>query len=182
MEGVLRMGEPWGVGELAYWLWRSGGTRAVPAGAAEPWARQIWGQPEEAASLWDKQGCPYESAEALAESDREPALRRALEIFQDLGAKPMGSWVRRRLRALGARAIRLGPWAATRQNPAGLTPRELEVLKLLVDGLPNSEIAERLYVSRRTVEHQVDSILGKLGVTSRTAAARQAARLGLTGT
>jgi DNA-binding CsgD family transcriptional regulator/tetratricopeptide (TPR) repeat protein len=180
MEGVLRMGEPWGVGELAYWLWRSGGTRAVPAGAAEPWVRQIESKAEEAAALWEKQGCPYEAAQALAESDREPALRRALEILQDLGAKPMAASVRRRLRGLGALAIRLGPRAATRQNPAGLTARELEVLRLLVDGLPNREIGERLYVSRRTVEHQVESILGKLGVTSRTAAAREASHLGLT--
>jgi DNA-binding NarL/FixJ family response regulator len=91
----------------------------------------------------------------------------------------MATQVRRRLRSLGARGIRLGPRAAARANPAGLTPRELEVLTLLTDGLPNREIADRLYVSSRTVEHQVDSILAKLGVTSRTAAAREASRLGL---
>ena len=88
--------------------------------------------------------------------------------------------MRRRLRELGIRDIKLGPRAATRHNPAELTPRELEVLRVLAEGLPNAEIAERLFVSRRTVENQVDSILGKLGVTSRTAAAREAARLGLT--
>lgn len=179
IEAVLQVGEPWGVGELAYWRWRSGGPRSVPPGASGPWAKQIAGESEEAASLWEKQGCPYEAARALAESDREPALRRALEIFQDLGAKPMTTSVRQRLRGLGARGIRLGPRAAARENPAGLTPRELEVLKLLIDGLPNREIAERLYVSKRTVEHQVESILGKLGVTSRTAAAKEASRLGL---
>jgi DNA-binding CsgD family transcriptional regulator/tetratricopeptide (TPR) repeat protein len=182
MDGVLRVGEPWGVGELAYWLWLSGGPRSAPTGAAEPWARQIAGGPEEAAALWDEQGCPYEAAQALAQSGREAALRRALDTFEQLQAKPWAARVRRRLRELGARGIKLGPRASTRQNPAQLTPRELAVLGLLADGLRDGEIAERLYVSKRTVEHQVASILGKLGVASRTAAARAASRLGLTAT
>jgi DNA-binding NarL/FixJ family response regulator len=58
-----------------------------------------------------------------------------------------------------------------------LTPRELEVLELMVDGLRNAEIAERLVVSRRTVDHHVHAILRKLGVHSRQAAARAAAGL-----
>ena len=180
MAGVLRVGEPWGVGELAYRLWRSGGPRKVPDLAATPWARQIAGAAEEAAALWEEQGCPYEAAQAMAESDSEAALRRALDLLDDLGAKPLAAQARRRLRGLGARGIRLGPRISTRDNPRQLTPRELQVLGLLVEGLSNGEIAERLYLSRRTVEHHVDSILGKLGVASRTAAAREASRLGLT--
>jgi DNA-binding CsgD family transcriptional regulator len=180
LESLPRPGEPWGMGELAYWLWRGGGSRAVPKGAARPWALQLAGSPEEAAHLWEELGCPYEAAQALAESDEEPDLRRALDTFVELGARPAAAHVRRRLHQLGARGVRLGPRASTRRNPAQLTARELEVLGLLAEGMANGEIAERLFVSPRTVDHQVASILGKLGVASRTAAAREASRLGIT--
>jgi DNA-binding NarL/FixJ family response regulator len=61
----------------------------------------------------------------------------------------------------------------------GLTPRELEILGLIVEGRANREIAEALFVSPRTVENHVTSILAKLGVPSRTAAVATARRLGL---
>ena len=63
--------------------------------------------------------------------------------------------------------------------PDGLTPRELEVLSLLADGLPNREIAGKLFVTERTVKFHVGSILTKLDAANRTEAARIAARRGL---
>ena len=60
-----------------------------------------------------------------------------------------------------------------------LTPRELEVLKLLAEGLPNKSIADRLGISEHTVKFHVNSILGKLGAQSRTEAVTRATRLGL---
>ena len=63
--------------------------------------------------------------------------------------------------------------------PNDLTPRELEVLALLADGLPNREIAARLFVTERTVKFHVGSILTKLDAANRTEAARIAARRGL---
>jgi hypothetical protein len=88
-EGVRRMGEAWGVGELAYWLRRSGEAPVDAAGAAEPWALQIQGEPEAAAALWDQLGCPYEAARARADSDRELTLRRALDMFE---TSAQGRW------------------------------------------------------------------------------------------
>jgi DNA-binding NarL/FixJ family response regulator len=65
------------------------------------------------------------------------------------------------------------PLAATTQ-PAGLTAREVEVLRLLAQGLTYAQIAEQLVVSRRTVNGHATSIYSKLGVTSRSAATRYA--------
>jgi DNA-binding NarL/FixJ family response regulator len=73
-----------------------------------------------------------------------------------------------------------GPRPRTRENPAGLTAREIEVVTLLAQGLRNAEIAERLVVSQKTVDHHVSAILRKLDVRTRGEAAGAAARLGLT--
>lgn len=81
----------------------------------------------------------------------------------------------------GAHTSRRGPRAATSQNPAGLTRREVEVLQLLASGLRNSEIASRLVVSSKTVDHHVSAILRKLSVRNRCEASVAAHNLGITG-
>ncbi len=83
------------------------------------------------------------------------------------------------MKDLGVRAIPRGPRLVTRAAPAGLTPREQEVLALLAGGLPDREISRRLFISERTVHHHVSAVLSKIGVSSRTAAAREAARMGI---
>jgi len=83
------------------------------------------------------------------------------------------------MRELGMTSIPRGPRAATRAAPAGLTAREQEVLALLSEGLADREISRRLFISERTVHHHVSAVLAKVGVSSRTAAAREAARLGI---
>ena len=80
----------------------------------------------------------------------------------------------------GVRGVPRGPRTRTRENPAGLTGRELEVLALLAEGLRNAQIAERLVVSEKTVDHHVSAILRKLDVRTRGEAGAAAVRLGLT--
>jgi DNA-binding CsgD family transcriptional regulator len=178
-ELARRCPAPWEIGALACWRWRAGIEEGIPPGAAEPYALQIAGEWARATELWTELGCPYEAALALADSDDEEALRRALGELQELGAAPAAAIVARRLRKRGARGLPRGPRPSTRQNPANLTTRELEVLELISEGLRNAEIAERLFLSEKTVGHHVSAILRKLGVSTRGEASVEAARLGL---
>ena len=176
----------WLAGELAFWLWRLGGpdrlpTGGLPDGVAEPFALQMAGVWAAAAARWRALGCPYEAADALADSDQEPPLRVALTELERLGARPLGAAVTRKLRELGVRGLARGPRPATRVNPANLTARETEVLALVTEGLRNADIARRLFVSPKTVDHHVSAILAKLGVRTRGEAARAATRLGING-
>ena len=176
----IERGIAWVVGELAYWRWQAGGDEQLPTALlAEPYRLSMTGDWAAAAQLWREIGCPYEAALALGGADEEPALRQALEALRDLGARPATAIVARRLRALGVRGVPRGPRPSTQENPAGLTTRELEVLALVAEGLRNAEIAERLIVTRKTVDHHVSAILRKLDAPTRGQAAAAAIRLGL---
>lgn len=168
----------WLIGELAFWRWRAGVHDTCPPGAAEEFAVHISGDPACAAELWRKRGCPYEAALALADTDDTESLGQALAELRRLGAGPAAEMVARRLRDRGERAAR-GPRPSTRMNPANLTSRELEVLALVADGLRNTEIAARLFISEKTVDHHVSAILRKLDVRTRGQAGAEAVRLGV---
>jgi DNA-binding CsgD family transcriptional regulator len=108
-------------------------------------------------------------AATLASTDRpvaERMARTALIVFEDLGAGRDADRAAALLREFGLTATRVGP-----KNIGRLTKRESEVLALLAEGLSNPEIAARLYLSRKTVEHHVAQVLAKLGVRSRARAA-----------
>jgi DNA-binding CsgD family transcriptional regulator/tetratricopeptide (TPR) repeat protein len=169
---------PWAVGELGYWLARAGQRPPSVEPAAEPFRLALDGHLAGAAEVWRSLGCHFEAGVVLIDSEDASDVRSALDSFEDLGSRPAAKLAGNRLRELGARVPR-GPNAATRRNPAGLTGREIEVVSLLVEGLRNSEIAERLVISAKTVDHHVSSVLAKLGVTTRHAAATTARRLGL---
>ena len=169
----------WHIGELAWWQRKAGLPVPDLEGAAEPWRLQHAGRWREAADAWRALECPYEAARALLDSEDASAVAEAHDEFDRLGARPARALAARRLRDLGVRSVPRGRRPSTSANPAGLTARELEVLRLVASGLPNVEIATRLFLSPRTVDHHVSAMLGKLGVARRADAAAVAARLGI---
>jgi DNA-binding CsgD family transcriptional regulator len=136
---------------------------------------------ERALSRFRRLGMPLEVARsrlllgrALATDARELAIAEAegaLAGPEELGAARDADATAAFLRSLGVKAARSGP-----RHLGVLTRREREVLELLAEGRSNPEIAERLFLSRKTVEHHVASILAKLGVRSRGEAAAYALR------
>jgi DNA-binding CsgD family transcriptional regulator len=113
-------------------------------------------------------------ARATGESEREAAIaeaRTALECFEGLGAARDADAAAAFLRSVGVKAARSGP-----RGTGVLTKRELEVLALLGEGLSNRELAERLFLTRKTVENHVASVLSKLELSGRAEAAAYAVR------
>jgi DNA-binding CsgD family transcriptional regulator len=176
-DDVCRLGVYSVQAELAYWLVTAGApARAILAD--NPYGLLAAGRWREAADFWRAAACPYEYATALSESP-EPADRlAALAELDALGAGPLARIVRAGLRDLGVARIPRGPVAATRGNPAGLTRRQVQVLRLIGEGLTNAEIAQRLVVSARTVDSHVAAVLDKLGASNRREAAERAAEIG----
>jgi DNA-binding NarL/FixJ family response regulator len=127
----------------------------------------------------DAEQLPYGRALALWDDGSPAALLAALPLLDELDARAVAALVRGRLRDLGVTGVPRGRSPATRANPAGLTGRELDVLGLLIEGLTNAEIATRLVISRKTADHHVSAILGKLDVRSRGAAVAAARKLQL---
>ncbi|MGY1806792.1 LuxR C-terminal-related transcriptional regulator [Blastococcus sp. SYSU D00669] len=124
---------------------------------------------------WDAARCRVALGRALAPVSPEVAVAEwstAWRVFHDLGAGGEADRVAGLLRRAGVRT------APSPRSPGPLTRREREVLELLAAGLSNGEIAERLVLSKRTVEHHVGSVFAKLGVRSRTQAALQTRRAG----
>jgi DNA-binding CsgD family transcriptional regulator/tetratricopeptide (TPR) repeat protein len=192
---------PWMLGSVAIWIARlrtpafGGSGQSADGGASlardsalrasdsaalpEPYSLELAGDLAGAAAAWDSIGRSYDAALVRLGSADEADLRQALSVFDDLGASTAASAARRRMKSLGIGAVPRGPRAATKATPAGLTPREREVLTLLTEGLSDREISRRLFISERTVHHHVSAVLAKIGVSSRTAAVREAARMGI---
>jgi DNA-binding CsgD family transcriptional regulator len=175
-ELTRRQRDPRMNGELAAWLWRVSALEELPTHIAEPYATEISGDWRGAARAWDALGCRYEHACLLAWHGTESDQRQALTSLEQLGAAPAARSLRRQMHVRGLRRIPRGSRPSTRGHPLGLTRRESEILALLGDGLRNSSIAQRLFVSPKTIEHHVSAILAKLGVSSRAEAVAAARR------
>jgi DNA-binding CsgD family transcriptional regulator len=164
-------------GELLRYLRRLGYPSRPFRGCPPAYAAGLRGDWQTAAAAWERAGNRYEQALELADSGEQVPTLEALQLLLDLGAEPAAALVRRRLRALGVAKIPRRRPLGSGANPAGLTNRQIEILRMLSTGISNVEIAQRLVVSTRTVDHHVSAILQKLGVRSRREAANHLATL-----
>ncbi|MFC5834787.1 ATP-binding protein [Nonomuraea insulae] len=171
-------GKPVEQADLGYWLGRAGHV-ADPPRVDHPYALLAAGRWREAAEIWRTAGCRYEHALALADSPETGDQLAALARLDALGVGPLARLVRARLKRSGVARIPRGPVPATRVNPAGLTERQAQVVRLLAQGLTNAEIADRLVLSVRTVDSHVAAVLEKLDSGTRRQAVARATELGI---
>jgi len=168
----------WQYSELIYWLNKNklsayiDGTQYVG-----PYHHEVMNEWATAAEVWKNLGCPYEEALALMDGNSEQQTR-ALVLFSELGATSAREMLRSKLKLKGVKIPR-GPRESTRINPAMLTQRQVHVLRLLEHGLHNNEIADKLFISPKTVDHHISAILSKLEVNSRAKAVVEARKLGV---
>jgi len=140
---------------------------------------------EDAVDRYLKSGAPFEAGRARTElarsldalgrgDDAAAELNRAIEVFSELKAELEIGRARSVMASLTHETV-----SARSADRSGLTKREVEVLRLVAEGLNNQSIAERLFVSDHTVHRHLANILGKLNVSTRAAAVAQAARRGI---
>jgi DNA-binding NarL/FixJ family response regulator len=176
-------GQAYALGALAHAI----GEAALLEGDADTAAEQL----ARAVEIYRTLDIPFERAQVelragvalAAAGEREQALERirdAYRIARKLGARPLASEAAHEVAALGESVTRrLGGRAGADAERAGITRRELEVLRLIAVGRTNREVAQELYLSPRTVDMHVRSILRKLDCRSRVEAAHRAGEVGL---
>ncbi|MGB8983911.1 MAG: LuxR C-terminal-related transcriptional regulator, partial [Anaerolineales bacterium] len=177
-ELALTRNDPWVFGPIAYWMWKAGREDIPIERLAPPYALMIRGEWQKAAEAWERIGCPFERALALTEGDG-PAKREALTIFEKLGARPAAQDLRAKLQAQGVKNLPLEARTLPEEAAIDLTPRELEILRLIAEGLSNPAVAERLTISVGTVKAHTANIYSKLGTKNRVQALARARELRL---
>ena len=166
----------WQLGEIISWSKRFDLNVSVPSHRSlpKPYRLEYDGKFMQAAEAWLELGMPFNAATSLlmvSGDESESAYLKANELFESINAKAGLNLLRSFSADQGfsgkiPRAKR-GPYAKSRQHPAGLTAKEQEVLKHLALGASNQEIASTLSRSQRTIENHVSAILQKLGVENR---------------
>ena len=178
---------PWERGELVWWRTvvdvaetevSAMAEVSEVSEVAEPFRLMIAGDDRGAADAWERLGCAWWRAVCLGRSASLADAREGTEVLATLGAPATRLAVLRGRRDAGLPMPR-GPRQRTKDNPAGLTARELEVLTLLAEGLTNAQLAGRLFLSEKTVDHHVSSVLRKLGEPTRSGAVAAALGRGL---
>jgi len=164
--------------EFAFWLLKARGQQLKLKTIYEAYHITSVAGALKAATHWYKMGNPYMNALALFEGDDENK-KKAISILHELGAVNVYERLKQEMRASGIKGIPRGLRKTTRANAALLTGREMDVLALLKEGLQNKEIAGKLFISAKTVDHHISSILFKLDVNSRVKAVNEALKLEL---
>jgi len=173
-----QMGNLYENSEFAFWLKKARNQELPLQEVYEGYKLDNLKNVHRAVTNWQNAGCPYEEGLALFEGD-EDDKRKAISIIHKLGALAVYEKLKFEMRSSGIKSIPRGLRKSTQENPALLTDRELEVLQLLNEGMQNKEIAARLFISAKTVDHHISAILFKLDVNSRTKAVQEAIRLAI---
>ncbi len=164
--------------ELAFWLQKARLQNLPLAPVKNGNLLEDMASAQKTAAVWHCTSCPYNYAMALFEGDEEDK-RAAMAIMQKLGAIVVSEKLKQDMRAAGIKKIPRGVRKSTGENIASLTGREVEVLQLLQEGLQNKEIAARLYISAKTVDRHITSLLFKLEAKTRIQAVRNALKLNI---
>ncbi|MEM9562800.1 MAG: AAA family ATPase [Actinomycetota bacterium] len=148
-------------------------------GCPRPLAAALAGDHRLAAELWAEAGQPYERALELVESTDTPIAFEGLRLLDRAGATRTADLLRQRLRGRGVQGVPRGPRKSADGAVPVLTDRQADVLKLIATGMTNQQIADELFVARRTVDNHVSAILSRLGAEGRHEAVEEAAAQGL---
>lgn len=173
---VEEMGDFYNYSEFAFWLWKSRRQQVIFREKYSGYVTDDHHLARKAAGLWEELGYPYQQALALFDGG-EMDKRKAISIVHKLGARAIFEKMKMEMRASGIKSIPRGIRKTTQSNPALLTEREMDVLQLLREGMQNKEIAARLFISVKTVDHHISAIMFKLDSNSRIKAVQEAIHL-----
>ncbi|HEV8286161.1 MAG TPA: AAA family ATPase [Chitinophagaceae bacterium] len=162
--------------EFAFWLLKARKQHLSLKQVYEGYDVSSITKAQKAAALWKKSGSSYAQALALFEGNDDDK-REAVALVHKLGANAVYQKMKLEMRSSGIKSIPRGIRKTTMSNSANLTERELDVLQLLKEGLQNKEIANKLFISAKTVDHHISSIFFKLEVNSRLKAVQEAIHL-----